>query len=67
MSDYHEHYTNFHNFYEAAKTPIIAQIVYLKSAGEYDVLNGKSYYEIIKDINEAHEFNFKITDTKRFL
>ena len=62
----HKDFTNLHEFYGAAMVPLIAQIVQLKSENKYEVLNNKNFYDIMKDIKDANEFNYAIDDMKAF-
>jgi HAD superfamily 5'-nucleotidase-like hydrolase len=66
LSSSHADFTNLHEFYGVAQVPILAQIVHLKSTGKFDILNAKTYYDIIDDVFDANDFNSAIPDTEAF-
>jgi len=66
LSSSHVDFTNLHEFYGVAQVPILAQIVNLKATGNFEVLNKKSYYEIINDIFDGNEYNFAIPSLEEF-
>jgi HAD superfamily 5'-nucleotidase-like hydrolase len=66
LSNVHRDFTNLHEFYGASQVPIIAQIVSLKNSGNFQILNNKTYYEIMADIDEANVWNFHINDIQKF-
>lgn len=61
-----DHWTYFHDFYGAAMVPLIAQITSLKTAGDNQLLRAKSYSDIVKDVFEAANRNYTITDFAKF-
>lgn len=61
----HKDFTNMHEFYSAALSPLIAKIVHLRKHGSPKLVK-KSFYEITRDLNDAAEFNFAIRDFSVF-
>ena len=66
LSSRHNDFTNLHEFYGASQVPLIALIVDLKDSNKHQVLNEKNYYEIMSDIREANEFNYRIDNIDNF-
>ena len=66
LSCKHQDFTNLHEFYGVSQVPILSQIVHLKTLGQFQCLNEKSYYDIVQDINDANNFNYGIHDIEKF-
>jgi HAD superfamily 5'-nucleotidase-like hydrolase len=59
-------FCNLHEYYQASQVPIIAQIVGLKSQGDFPMLNRKDFNEIMEDIKSANSYNYMIENQDRF-
>ena len=58
LSTSNDNFSNFHEFYEATKVPLISQINHLKKSEKFEILNSKNYKQIYDDITEACVYNW---------
>lgn len=66
LSSRHPDFSNLHEFYAASIVPLLAQIVSCKTLQKFEVLNEKNYYDIMNDVNAAHDYNYNIEDIETF-
>lgn len=62
LSNRHKDFTNLHEFYGCAAVPILVKLVELKKQSKDDMFMNKSYYDIMDDVKESWEFNYRVNN-----